>query len=199
MSSKEVVSQFDISVYNSIRSAVREFQIQSINKMSSPPPVSSPAHSSLSALTHESSRFLDIAPQIHDGISKLVSTQIQVETLDIDPKYNSTYVGDICTKTVIPTGRFDAVFCTEVLEHVSNPFEAIKEINRILKPGGYLFASSPFGFRIHGPLPDNWRISEHGWRELLKSFQDLEISPLNDPDRFLMPLHYCVSARKALE
>jgi SAM-dependent methyltransferase len=179
MNQVKVVSKFDLDAYSQIRTAVREFQIDSLKIFESSP-----------------ARVLDIAPQIHEGISKLVGTQIQVETLDIDPKYNSTYVGDICTKTVIPTGRFDAVFCTEVLEHVSNPFEAIKEINRILKPGGYLFASSPFGFRIHGPLPDNWRISEHGWRELLKSFQDLEISPLNDPDRFLMPLHYCVRARK---
>jgi SAM-dependent methyltransferase len=141
---------------------------------------------------------LDIAPQTHEGISKLVPSRIDVETLDIDPQYNPTFVGDICTRTSMPSNHYDAVFCTEVLEHVSNPFLAINEIKRILKPGGYLFASSPFGFRIHGPLPDNWRISEHGWRELLKTFEHIDIKPLIDPNRFLMPLHYCVRAKKAV-
>jgi SAM-dependent methyltransferase len=176
---EKVVSQFDLSVYDQIRSTVREFQIDSI-----------------SILKSYSARVLDIAPQIHEGISKLAPAGLEVETLDIDPQYESTYIGDICTTTSIPGGHFDAVFCTEVLEHVSNPFLAIKEIRRILKPGGLLFASSPFGFRIHGPLPDNWRISEHGWGELLKSFENVMIKPLIDPNRFLMPLHYCVTARK---
>jgi SAM-dependent methyltransferase len=175
-----VVSEFDLSAYIEIRSAVREFQIESIKALGSAP-----------------SRVLDIAPQVHENISRLVGLGIEVETIDIDPQYSSTYVGDICERTQIPSNHFDAVFCTEVLEHVSNPFQAIFEISRILKPGGHLFASSPFGFRIHGPLPDNWRISEHGWRELLKTFENIEIKPLVDPNRFLMPLHYCVRATKA--
>jgi SAM-dependent methyltransferase len=179
MEQEKLVSQFDLSIYDHIRSTVRSFQIDS-----------------LSVLTSHPARVLDIAPQIHEGISKLAPAGIEVETLDIDPQYKSTYVGDLCATTSIPSGHFDAIFCTEVLEHVSNPFLAINEIRRILKPGGYLFASSPFGFRIHGPLPDNWRISEHGWRELLKAFEEIKISPLEDPNRFLMPFHYCVRAKK---
>lgn len=177
-----LVSEFDMSVYGQIRTSVRDFQIAAIKSMGSAP-----------------SRVLDIAPQVHDGISSLVGVGIQVETIDINPQYGSTYVGDICTTTQIPDSYFDAVFCTEVLEHVSNPFLAILEISRVLKPGGHIFASSPFGFRIHGPLPDNWRISEHGWRELLRTFENLKIKSLEDPNRFLMPLHYCVSATKPIQ
>ena len=66
----------------------------------------------------------------------------------------------------------------------------------MLKPGGWLFTSSPFGFRIHGPLPDNWRFTEHGWRELLNNFSQVEITALEDKNRFLMPLHYTVAAKK---
>ncbi len=141
MDKNNEISEFDLSVFNQIRQSVREFQINSISFLNS-------------------SHFLvlDIAPQVHEGISKLAPPGFEVETLDIDPQYHPTIVGDICTTTSIPSSRYDAIFCTEVLEHVSNPFLAIVEIYRILKPGGYLFASSPFGFRIHGPLPDNWRI-----------------------------------------
>lgn len=122
-----------------------------------------------------------------------------VETIDLSSEYNPTYIGDLCKyNSVIPDERFDAVFCTEVLEHVNQPFMAMAEIYRVLKPGGLLVASSPFNFRIHGPLPDNWRFSEHGWRVLLRDFKDIEILADEDKDRFLMPVHYVVYARKPI-
>jgi SAM-dependent methyltransferase len=141
--------------------------------------------------------LLDIAPQDHEGARPFFGTKVAIETLDIDPEAKSTYTADLCiTNESIPSGRFDIVVCTEVLEHVINPFAAISEIRRILKPGGVLLASSPFNFRIHGPLPDCWRFTEHGWRALLASFENVCIQPLDDPERFLMPIHYVVSARK---
>lgn len=143
--------------------------------------------------------LLDIAPQDHEGARPFFGKKVEIETLDINPQAQSTYTADICiTNDSIPSGRFDIVVCTEVLEHVLNPFSAIYEINRMLKPGGVLLASSPFNFRIHGPLPDCWRFTEHGWRALLASFENVCIQPLEDRERFLMPIHYVVSARKPL-
>lgn len=46
---------------------------------------------------------------------------------------------------------FDVVLCTEVLEHVPEPAGAIKEISRILRPGGKLILSAPLGSGIHQP------------------------------------------------
>jgi SAM-dependent methyltransferase len=143
------------------------------------------------------SRLLDIAPQDHDGARPFFADSVQVETLDIDPQAGTTYCADLCQmNAVLPSDYFDVVVCTEVLEHVLNPFAAVAEIRRVLKPGGILLATSPFNFRIHGPLPDCWRFTEHGWRALLAGFDDLIIEPLDDPARFLMPIHYAVSARK---
>ena len=48
--------------------------------------------------------------------------------------------------------NFDLVLLLEVLEHVDEPFKAAKEIHRVLKPNGYLIASTPFTFGIHGHL-----------------------------------------------
>ncbi len=138
---------------------------------------------------------------MHSGIASLINPNEHsyVETLDISTEFSPTYVGDLCQfNPSIPDARFDGVFCTEVLEHVNQPFNAISEIMRILKPGGLLVASSPFNFRIHGPLPDNWRFSEHGWRVLLKDFENVEIIADEDKDRFLMPVHYVAFAQKPI-
>lgn len=45
----------------------------------------------------------------------------------------------------LPFGRnsFDMVLCSEVLEHIANPPEAIAELARILKPGGYAMITTP--------------------------------------------------------
>ena len=52
----------------------------------------------------------------------------------------------ICDITQIPEGNqyFDAVLCTEVLEHLPDPVKAIKELTRVLKPGGTLLLTAPF-------------------------------------------------------
>lgn len=134
---------------------------------------------------------LDIAPQDHEGAKEFFK-KADVKTLDINP--GADYQFDICSYTAIPRNLFDIIICTEVLEHVSNPFDAVHEIKRILKPGGILFLTTPFNFRIHGPLPDNWRFTEHGLRELFKGW-DVTIKAV-ESDRFLMPVHYrCICVK----
>src|SRR5260221_1193881 len=56
-----------------------------------------------------------------------------------------------CDATSIPTpdGSFDAVLCTEVLEHVPEPIKVLQEIGRILRSGGTAFISAPLGSGLH--------------------------------------------------
>lgn len=145
----------------------------------------------------EGALVLDVAPQHHEG-ARPYFNQANVETLDIDEGSGATYLADLCANNVaiLPSDRFDYVVCTEVLEHTLQPFNAVNEIERILKPGGLVFASSPFNFRIHGPLPDCWRFTEHGWRALFKNFEITQLKGLEAEDRFLMPIHYTLIARK---
>jgi SAM-dependent methyltransferase len=49
----------------------------------------------------------------------------------------------------VADGTFDAILCTEVLEHVREPIKAVREMARILKPGGRLMLTAPLGSGIH--------------------------------------------------
>lgn len=145
-----------------------------------------------------SGRLLDVAPQDHEGARPYFPDGVTVETFDIDPAAGATHTGDLTQHNEsIPDGSFDYVVCTEVLEHTLQPFDAAAELARLLKPGGLLFLTVPFNFRIHGPLPDCWRFTEHGLRALLEpAFAIEELDAAETPGRPLMPIQYRVVARR---
>jgi SAM-dependent methyltransferase len=121
----------------------------------------------------------------------------QLITLDLTSETRPDIVADITTTNLqIPDGRFDAVLCTEVLEHVVDPFAAVREIRRITRPNGVIFFTTPLNARIHGPVPDCWRFTEFGLRVLLRDFDIVAFDKLNTPDRNLFPLHYSAIARR---
>lgn len=174
------VSEYDKEVYKKIRNNVSAFIEQQAAKYDS-----------------EKVKLLDIAPQVHAGARQFF-VKAHIFTADIDEKSGADYIIDICknNEKVIPESTFDIIVCTEVLEHTLNPFLAIQEIHRLLKLGGLLFMLTPFDFRIHGPLPDCWRFTEHGIRLLLSDFKTIEIKALENENRFLMPYHYTTVAKK---
>lgn len=56
------------------------------------------------------------------------------------------------------TGKFDVVVCAQVYEHVHDAAKMVKEIGRVLKPGGLCFFSGPNRFAI---------MEEHYWLPFL--------------------------------
>jgi len=57
-------------------------------------------------------------------------------------------VSDI-TRIPEPDASFDAVMCIEVLEHLPNPIDALRELHRLLKSGGKLILTAPFCCLTH--------------------------------------------------
>jgi len=53
-----------------------------------------------------------------------------------------TAIGDV-TALPMPTGRFDAVICIHVLEHIEDDRRAIAELYRVLEPGGWAIITVP--------------------------------------------------------
>lgn len=66
-------------------------------------------------------------------------------------KWDTTRIDLISDITAIPEpdGSFDAILCSEVLEHIPEPTHALDEFVRLLKPGGVLILTAPFSSNVH--------------------------------------------------
>ena len=94
------------------------------------------------------------------------------DTFDIDPSVEPTVVGDICRATNVADESYDWVIFVGMYEIVDNPFDAVNELYRILRFGGFLLFGGPF--RMHwSPLDtkDKWRVTKHGIYAHLRRFQ----------------------------
>lgn len=60
----------------------------------------------------------------------------------------SFYIGSLEDKIPFRDGLFDAIWCTEVLEHLFDVHACLSEFNRVLREGGVLILTTPF----HGLL-----------------------------------------------
>jgi SAM-dependent methyltransferase len=74
---------------------------------------------------------------------------------------------DICD-IPLRTDSVDLIFSSSVLEHVYNPEQAVREMFRVVKPGGYVYAEIPFMRAYHMAPVDYQRYTISGIEELFK-------------------------------
>ena len=74
---------------------------------------------------------------------------------------------------------FAAVTCLEVAEHAVDAHGLLREINRVLVPGGVALVSVPFAQPLHEEPADFWRWTEHGLRQVFQEsgFSDVVVEP----------------------
>lgn len=105
---------------------------------------------------------------------------INEKALDLIPEklYFKKEVSDAC-KLKYPDNFFDIVTSFDVFEHIEEDGVAVKEANRVLKKGGYLFFSVPafqFLYSYHDRvLEHKRRYSKKALRNLFKDFKKLKL------------------------
>jgi 2-polyprenyl-3-methyl-5-hydroxy-6-metoxy-1,4-benzoquinol methylase len=72
-------------------------------------------------------------------------------------------------------GHFDVILCSEVLDHVPDPVEAINELDRVLTRGGTMILTESFcGLTNQAPYFFQTGLSEYWYKEHLKDY-DVQI------------------------
>jgi len=66
-------------------------------------------------------------------------------------QWDTSLIDLVCDVNSIPEpdSSFDAILCSEVLEHVPDPTRPLDEFKRLLKPGGKLILTAPFASLVH--------------------------------------------------
>lgn len=99
-------------------------------------------------------KVLDIASGEGYGVNLMAENAMHVTGIDIDynviksasQKYNHPnldFKQGAIENIPFPDNSFDIVTCFETLEHIEDHEKAVKEIKRVLKPGGLTFISTP--------------------------------------------------------
>lgn len=105
---------------------------------------------------------------------------IVYESVNIDPHIKPTYVVGIDEPFPVPDDTYDTCLCMNTLEHVYDARFLVREMLRVLKPGGVVYITVPFIFRVHGHPDDFFRGTASWWRETLsqEGYASAAVEPL---------------------
>ena len=91
----------------------------------------------------------------------------------------------------LPSAIFDAIVILNVLEHIEDDVAAMKQLHRLLKPGGVVIAEVPAGPNLYDAYDEALRhFRRYGMRELIDKFSSAGLCRCADPisDSWFIPL-----------
>ena len=100
-------------------------------------------------------------------------------TVDVQAHNRPSVVAD-AHRLPFADGSVDFVLCLQVLEHCRRPGDVLREIHRVLAPGGRLVLSTVLVYELHGSPHDFYRFTEAALRDLARDFAEVHVRTLGN-------------------
>lgn len=107
------------------------------------------------------------------GSGPRVLNDPEVINVDLTAYESVNIVADVLS-VPLPDASIARIVSDNVLEHVKDPLQAVKEMHRLLEPGGLLYVATPFMYPFHSSPSDYQRWTDRGLRELFSEFEIVE-------------------------
>ncbi|TKB74402.1 MAG: methyltransferase domain-containing protein [Nitrospira sp.] len=102
-------------------------------------------------------RVLDLPAGSGELSYLLLQKGLDVTAADLEPETfivpgRTCVKADMNSRLPFPDAQFDAIGCIEGIEHIENPHLFVREANRLLRPGGMLYITTPNVLSIRSRL-----------------------------------------------
>lgn len=118
-----------------------------------------------------------IIVNVGSGITKV---HPDVINLDIFPLKNVDIVAD-AAELPFKDGSVDMLISESTIEHTPNAESAIREMRRVVKPGGFVYISIPFIMPFHASPNDYSRLTHEGLKQKFYDFTPKKVGALGGP------------------
>jgi len=110
------------------------------------------------------------------GLDGMAAALAMARKLCASAGHNPALVRGDAQQLPFRDGAFDFVTCLEVIEHLERPESMLKEVRRVLRPGGVVVLSTPVA---DGPLKDPFHVKEFTPEELREAIAQAGLEMVN--------------------
>ncbi len=104
------------------------------------------------SLLPSGAKLLHVAPEY--GLRSWLQSLPSIEYITADLMMEDVSVKIDLTDIQLPDARFDGIICSHVLEHIPNDALAMREMRRVLKPGGWAILQVPISLSFGATYED---------------------------------------------
>jgi SAM-dependent methyltransferase len=117
-------------------------------------------------------RRTELQQRLNLGITEVMLSQMHARRSNIHQ-----VILDDMTSSVLPDASFDCIVAVEVIEHVAEDEHFVREVHRVLRPGGRFLATTTNGEVIPNTNPDHKRhyTREQLWVVLSAYFETVDV------------------------
>ena len=97
-----------------------------------------------------------------------------VMDLQNNENLSNVIIGDITELNLKIDNTYDLIYSSNTFEHILNPWDATKNIKKLLNNNGVFFCIVPFSWRYHACPYDTYRYSHTGCRYLFEHLSEIK-------------------------